>query len=71
MDRKLTINLANMFGTSLLTVGPAGYTEAISSIFQITQSRVFKLNPDDNKTKSQITHVTFPPTSHTSCGVLF
>ena len=37
MKRKITINLAIMSGTSLLTVGPAGYTEAMSSIFHITQ----------------------------------
>ena len=60
MRRGLNISLAVLSGTSLLTVGPAGYTEAINSIFQITQLRIFKTNPEDHKERSKITQVSFP-----------
>ena len=60
MMRGLNISLAILSGTSLLTVGPAGYTEAMNSIFQITQSRVSKTNPDDHKERSKIIYVSCP-----------
>jgi len=72
MRRGLDIHLAVLSGTSLLTVGPAGYTEAINSIFQLTQSRIFKTNPEDHKERSRITQVSFPqpaiPSVEYICG---
>ena len=59
MARGLVIHLAVTSGTSLLTVGPAGYTESMTFVYQISQSNLFKL--DKGKvTRSQFASLLFP-----------
>ena len=64
MERKLVIHLSVASGTSLLTVGPAGYTQSMTSIYQISQAILFKLDKGKD-TRSQFASVLFPQPAQT------